>query len=337
MPRIPLIFLIEKENITMQRRHFIASIAATTVVPGMSFAQDNSRPLRIVVPFPPGGSTDMVVRNLQDVLGRILSQPVVIENRAGAGGSIGMSEVARATDNLTLGVATLSTHGVNPAVLTKMPYDAMKDFVGVTEMVKAPGVIVINPKTLPVKDMAELVAYLKANPGKVSYATPGNGTIGHMWGELFKRATGTDMLHIPYRGAGPAINDVLGGQVPVYFDQVASSLAQIKSGKVRAIAVSWPERLDVLPEVPTYAELGYKDINDPSWFGLVAPKSMPAAQVARIQKAVAAALKEDVVKQRMAAQGLYPTGTTTAAFSKQIETEIAKMKQVAAYAKIQLD
>jgi tripartite-type tricarboxylate transporter receptor subunit TctC len=321
----------------MQRRHFIASIAATTVVPGMSFAQDNSRPLRIVVPFPPGGSTDMVVRNLQDVLGRILSQPVVIENRAGAGGSIGMSEVARATDNLTLGVATLSTHGVNPAVLTKMPYDAMKDFVGVTEMVKAPGVIVINPKTLPVKDMAELVAYLKANPGKVSYATPGNGTIGHMWGELFKRATGTDMLHIPYRGAGPAINDVLGGQVPVYFDQVASSLAQIKSGKVRAIAVSWPERLDVLPEVPTYAELGYKDINDPSWFGLVAPKSMPAAQVARIQKAVAAALKEDVVKQRMAAQGLYPTGTSTAAFSKQIETEIAKMKQVAAYAKIQLD
>ncbi|MEG2632611.1 MAG: tripartite tricarboxylate transporter substrate-binding protein, partial [Comamonas sp.] len=281
----------------MQRRHFIASIAATTVVPGMSFAQDNSRPLRIVVPFPPGGSTDLVVRNLQDVLGRILNQPVVIENRAGAGGSIGMSEVARATDNLTLGVATLSTHGVNPAVLTKMPYDAMKDFVGVTEMVKAPGVIVINPKTLPVKDMAELVAYLKANPGKVSYATPGNGTIGHMWGELFKRATGTDMLHIPYRGAGPAINDVLGGQVPVYFDQVASSLAQIKSGKVRAIAVSWPERLDVLPEVPTYAELGYKDINDPSWFGLVAPKSMPAAQVARIQKAVAAALKEDVVKQ----------------------------------------
>ena len=321
----------------MQRRHFIASLAATTVVPGMSFAQDNSRPLRIVVPFPPGGSTDMVVRNLQDVLGRLLNQPVVIENRAGAGGAIGMADVARATDNLTLGVATLSTHGVNPAVLSKLPYDATKDFVGVTEMVKAPGVIVVNPKALPVKDMAELVAYLKANPGKVSYATPGNGTIGHMWGELFKRATGTDMLHIPYRGAGPAINDVLGGQVPVYFDQVASSLAQINSGKVRAIAVSWPERLDVLPNVPTYAELGYKDINDPSWFGLVAPKSMPAAQVARIQKAVAAALKEDVVKQRMAAQGLYPTGTSTAAFTKQIETEIAKMKQVAAYAKIQLD
>ncbi len=321
----------------MQRRQFIASIAATTVVPGMSFAQDNSRPLRIVVPFPPGGSTDMVVRNLQDVLGRLLNQPVVVENRAGAGGSIGMSEVARATDNLTFGVATLSTHGVNPAVLNKLPYDAIKDFVGVTEMVKAPGVIVINPKTLPVKNMAELVAYLKAHPGKVSYATPGNGTIGHMWGELFKRSTETDMLHIPYRGAGPAINDVLGGQVPVYFDQVASSLAQIKSGKVRAIAVSWPERLDVLPDVPTYAELGYKGNNDPSWFGLVAPKSMPKAQVERVQKAVAAALKEDVVKQRMAAQGLYPTGTSSADFTKQIEREIAKMKQVAAYAKIQLD
>ncbi|MBO9678856.1 MAG: tripartite tricarboxylate transporter substrate binding protein BugE [Acidovorax sp.] len=320
----------------MQRRHFLASVAAASVVPGMSFAQD--KPLRIVVPFPPGGATDITGRALQEPLQRLLGQPVVVENRAGAGGSIGMSEVARAAgDGLTFGVATLSTHGVNPAVFSKLPYDPVKDFAGVTEIVKAPGIIVVNPKVLPVKDFADLVKYLKANPGKVSYATPGNGTIGHMWGELFKSSTGTAMVHIPYRGAGPAVNDVLGGQVPVYFDQVASSLPHVKAGKLKALAVSWHERLDVLPDVPTYAELGYKQANEPSWFGLVAPASTPAAQVLRVQQAVAAALKEPAVRDRLAAQGLYASGTTPAAFSQQIVREIEKMKQVAAYAKIQLD
>src|SRR5256885_11226500 len=160
----------------MQRRHFLASIAASSVVPGMSFAQDTSRPLRIVVPFPAGGSTDLSRRNMRDVLPRLLGgRPVVIENKAGAGGSIGMAEVARATDGVTFGIATLSTHGVNPAVFKKLPYDAINDFVGVTEIVKAPGVIVINPKLVPANNFAEFEKYLKANPGKVSFATPGNG------------------------------------------------------------------------------------------------------------------------------------------------------------------
>jgi len=320
----------------MQRRHLLAAVAAASVAPGMSFAQD--KPLRIVVPFPPGGATDIAGRSLQEPLQRLLGQPVVIENRAGAGGSIGMAEIARAAgDGLTFGVATLSTHGVNPAVYAKLPYDPIKDFVGVTEIVKAPGIVVVNPQVLPVKDFADLVKYLKANPGKISYATPGNGTIGHMWGELFKSATGTAMVHIPYRGAGPAINDVLGGQVPVYFDQVASSLPHVKAGKLKALAVSWPARLDVLPDVPTYAELGYKQANEPSWFGLVAPASTPAAQVLRVQQAVATALKEPAVRDRLAGQGLYPSGTTPADFSKQIVREIEKMKQVAAYAKIKIE
>ena len=320
----------------MQRRHLLAAAAAVSVAPGMSFAQD--KPLRIVVPFPPGGATDIAGRALQEPLQRLLGQPVVIENRAGAGGSIGMAEVARAPgDGLTFGVATLSTHGVNPAVYAKLPYDPVKDFVGVTEIVKAPGIIVINPQVLPVKDFADLVKYLKANPGKISYATPGNGTIGHMWGELFKSSTGTAMVHIPYRGAGPAINDVLGGQVPVYFDQVASSLPHVKAGKLKALAVSWPQRLDVLPDVPTYAELGYPQANEPSWFGLVAPASTPAAQVLRVQQAVAAALKEPAVRDRLAGQGLYPSGTTPAQFSQQIVREIEKMKKVAAYAKIKIE
>ena len=320
----------------MQRRHILAVLAAASVAPGMSFAQD--KPLRIVVPFPPGGATDIAGRALQEPLQRLLGQPVVIENRAGAGGSIGMAEIARAPgDGLTFGVATLSTHGVNPAVYAKLPYDPVKDFVGVTEIVKAPGVLVVNPQVLPVKDFAELVAYLKANPGKISYATPGNGTIGHMWGELFKSSTGTAMVHIPYRGAGPAINDVLGGQVPVYFDQVASSLPHVKAGKLKALAVSWPERLDVLPDVPTYAELGYKQANEPSWFGLVAPAATPAAAVLRVQQAVATALKEPAVRDRLAGQGLYASGTSPADFSKQIVREIDKMKKVAAYAKIKIE
>jgi tripartite-type tricarboxylate transporter receptor subunit TctC len=302
----------------------------------MSFAQD--KPLRIVVPFPPGGATDIAGRSLQEPLQRLLGQPVVIENRAGAGGSIGMAEIARsAGDGLTFGVATLSTHGVNPAVYAKLPYDPVKDFAGVTEIVKAPGIIVVNPQVLPVKDFADLVKYLKANPGKISYATPGNGTIGHMWGELFKSVTGTAMVHIPYRGAGPAVNDVLGGQVPVYFDQVASSLPHVKAGKLKALAVSWPERLDVLPEIPTYGELGYPQANEPSWFGLVAPASTPASQVLRVQQAVATALKEPAVRDRLAGQGLYASGTTPADFSRQIVREIDKMKKVAAYAKIKIE
>ncbi|CAN7632843.1 tripartite tricarboxylate transporter substrate binding protein BugE [Acidovorax sp. LjRoot129] len=321
----------------MQRRHLLSALAAVSFVPGMSLAQEG-KPLRIIVPFPPGGATDITARSLQESLSRILKQPVVLENRGGAGGSIGMSEVARApADGLTLGVATLSTHGVNPAVFSKLPYNPTKDFVGVTEIVKAPGVIVINPAVLPVKDFADLVKHLKAHPGKVSYATPGNGTIGHMWGELFKSSTGTAMVHIPYRGAGPAVNDVLAGQVAVYFDQVASSLPHIKSGKLKALAVSWPERLDVLPEVPTYAELSFQQANEPSWFGLVAPAGTPPAAVERIQQAVAQALKEPAVRERLAGQGLYPSGTTPKDFTAQIGREIDKMKRVAGYAKISLD
>ena len=321
----------------MQRRYLLSALAAASVAPGISWGQE-SKPLRVIIPFPPGGATDITARSLQEPLARILKQPVVLENRGGAGGSIGMAEVARApADGLTIGVATLSTHGVNPAVYSKLPYHPTKDFVGVTEIVKAPGVIVINPAVLPVKDFAELVKHLKANPGKVSYATPGNGTIGHMWGELFKSSTGTSMVHIPYRGAGPAINDVLAGQVAVYFDQVASSLPHIKSGKLKAMAVSWPARLDVLPDVPSYAELGYKQANEPSWFGVVAPAGTPAAAVDRIQQAVAQAIKEQAVAERLAGQGLYPSGTSAKDFTAQIAREIEKMKRVAEFAKVKLD
>jgi len=319
----------------MLRRHLLA-LSATSLLPVMAFAQSN-KPMRLVVPFPPGGATDITARVLSEAMARTLGHPVVVENRSGAGGSIGMSEVARsAPDGMTLGVATLSTHGVNPAVYKKLPYDPIKDFVAVTELVKAPGVVVVNA-ALPVKNFAELIAYLKANPGKLSYASPGNGTIGHMWGELFKSSTNTFMVHIPYRGAGPALNDVVGGQVMVYFDQVAASLPFIQSGKLRAIAVSWDKRLEVLPDTPTYAELAMPSSNDPSWFGLVAPVGTPAAVVNRVQQAVFKSLQEPAVRSKLAAQGLFASGSTPAEFDAQIKREIAKMQRIAKFAKISLE
>jgi tripartite-type tricarboxylate transporter receptor subunit TctC len=320
---------------SMDRRNFIATAAAVSFLPGIVKAQ--GKPIRLIVPFPPGGATDITGRIIGEVVGRVLQQTVVVENRAGAGGSIGMAEVARAAaDGSTFGVATLSTHGVNPAVYKTLPYDPIKDFAPVTELVRAPGVLVVNPN-VPVHTLEEFITYLKANPGKVTYATPGNGTISHMWAELFKSTTGTDMIHIPYRGAGPAINDLLGGQVLAYFDQVAASLPHIKAGKLRALAVSWDTRLDVLPDVPTYGERGMQSNNDPSWFGLVAPAGTPAAAINRMQQAVVTALKEAPVRERLAGLGLYASGTTPAEFTRQIHDEMAKMQKISQFAKIQLD
>ena len=327
----------------MKRRHLTKNLLAGTAISliaslssGLVFAQQ-SKPLRLVVPFPPGGATDITARIMAEPMSRALGQSVIVENRAGAGGSIGMAEVAKAApDGFTLGVATLSTHGVNPSVYKKLPYDPIKDFAAVSELVKAPGVLVVNA-ALPVANYAELIKYLKANPGKVTFASPGNGTIGHMWGELFKSTTNTFMVHIPYRGAGPALNDVVAGQVNVYFDQVASSLPFIQSGKLRAIAVSWGKRLDVLPNVPTYGELALFSNNDPSWFGLVAPAGTPAATVQRMNDAVVKSLKEPAVRDKLAALGLFVTGTSADDFANQVKKEIDKMQRIAKFAKISLD
>lgn len=318
----------------MKRRHFHA-LALSTVVGAPAFAQN--RPLKLVVPFPPGGATDITARALAEPLARILGQPVIVDNRSGAGGSVGMAELAKAApDGNTLGLATLSTHGVNPAVYKKLPYDPLKDFAPVTEIVKAPGVLAVHP-SVKAGTIAEFIALLKANPGKVTYASPGNGTIGHMWAELFKSTTKTFMLHIPYRGAGPALTDLLAGQVQVYFDQVASSLPHIQSGKLRALAVSWSSRLPFLLNVPTYAEVSLFSNNDPSWFGLLAPAGTAAPTVKRVQEAVARAVKEPAVAERLAGQGLFPSGSLPEDFGAQLRKEIDKMRRISQFAGITLD
>ncbi|RZJ19867.1 MAG: tripartite tricarboxylate transporter substrate binding protein BugE [Haliea sp.] len=321
----------------MNRRHALALAAVPMLagLPGLSHAQ--GRTIRLVVPFPAGGATDITARALAGPLGQLLGQTIIVDNRGGAGGSIGMAEVARAApDGLTLGVATSSTHGVNPAVYKKLPYDPIRDFAPVTEMVKAPGVLVVNAQ-MPVNTLDELIRYLRARPGQVTYASPGNGTIGHMWGELFKSTTNTHMLHIPYRGAGPALNDVIAGQVQVYFDQVASSLPFIQSGKLRALAVSWNSRLAVLPQVPTYGEKSLFSNNDPSWFGLVAPAGTSPAIVKQLHEGVVAALKEPAVRERLAGQGLFASGSSPQDFGQQIGKEIEKMRRISSFAHILLD
>ena len=324
----------------MNRRHILirasALAGAFALAPVALRAQE--RTMRLVVPFPPGGATDITARAFAEYLTRELGQSVIVDNKGGAGGSIGMSEVARsAPDGLTFGVATLSTHGVNPAVYSNLPYDPVKQFEPVTELVKAPGVLVVSAR-MGVRTFAEFVQEVSSNPGKYSYASPGNGTIGHMWAEQFKRSTNTRMTHVPYRGAAPAINDLIGGQVNAYFDQVASALPHIKSGRLVGLAVSWPKRLEVVPDVPTFAEVNLPDNNTPSWFGLVAPAGTPAAAIARVHEAVQRALASPALQQTLAGQGLYPSDLKSPEqFGAQIRAEIERMRNVAKFASVRLD
>jgi tripartite-type tricarboxylate transporter receptor subunit TctC len=296
-----------------------------------------SRPVRVIVPFPPGGTTDIVARLVADRLGSTLGQPAVIENRGGAGGAIGASEIARAApDGYTLGLATVSTHGVNPAINPKLPYDAERDFTPISNLASVPNVVSANPST-GIADLKALIEKAKASPGKITYASAGNGSLSHMLGELFKSSTGTDLLHVPYKGVGPALNDTLGGQVNILFDNLPSSLPHIQSGKLRALAVSSPSRLDFLPDVPTFAEAGVPQLNDPSWFGLVGPAKLPPAVVSRVHQAVAQALATPDVRERMRQAGAVAAGNTPEQFAAQIRTEVERHRRVAAERGIRIE
>lgn len=305
--------------------------------PAASTLQADSRPVRLLVPFAAGGATDITARAIAGPLAQRLQVAVNVENRPGAAGATCMTEVASAPpDGRTLGVATLSTHGVNPAVYRNLPYNALDGFTPITEIVKAPGVLVVHPD-LPAKDFAQFIRHVKTQPGKVAYASPGNGTIGHMWGELLKSTTNTFMTHVPYRGGAAALADVVAGKVPVYFDQVASALPHIQAGRLRALAVAWSGPLDVLPGVPTYAQLSLFSNNDPSWFGLVAPAGLPVALARQWRDAVASVLQIPSVKAQLADQGLFGSGSLPQEFAAQIRKEVDKMRRVSRFAQISLD
>ncbi len=325
----------------IQRRKALSVIIATlaiSLVPALSYAQAYpNKIVRLVVPFAPAGTTDIVARIVADQLGKELGQSVIIENRAGGGGSVGMNEVAKsAPDGYTIGMATVSTMAVNPATNAKIPYSNFNDLIPITNLASTPNIMAINAK-VPAKDFAELLDLLKKNPGKYSFASSGTAGISHMMGELFMVATNTDMVHIPYKGAGPAVIDVVGGQVPVLFDNLPSSKGQIDGGALRLIAVASPKRLPLYPTVPTFAELKLGDVNDPAWYGLVVPAKTPKDIVDKIHAAAVKAVNNPAVREKLAQQGADPIGNTPAQFAAQIKVEFDKMKALATKRGIKLD
>jgi len=325
----------------LQRRNFAASLAtaaALLALPALAHAQAYpSRPIRLIVPFAAGGTTDIVARIVGDKLGRELGQPVIIENRGGGGGAIGADAVAKAQpDGYILGVATVSTLATVPATTPKIPYDPIKDFTHIVNLVNVPNVMTVNPK-VPAKDMKEFIALLKKNPGKYSYASSGTGGISHLDGELFKVLTGTFMVHIPYKGSGPALNDTIAGQVEAELDNLPSSLPFIKAGKLRALGVMSDKRVDSLPEVPTFAELGLKEANNMAWYGLVGPANLPKDVAAKINAAANKALLDADVKRHLAEGGSITDGGTPEHFVQVVQKELALRKDIVKKQNIKID
>lgn len=294
-----------------------------------------AKAVRIVVPFAAGGTTDILARSLAPELQRVFGQPFVVDNKPGAGGNTGAAEVAKAApDGHTLLMGTVGTHSINASLYSRMPYDHVKDFVPVTLVAGVPNVLVLNPANAQkngIDSVPALIRYAKANPGRLNMASSGNGTSIHLAGELFKTMTGTFMLHLPYGGSGPALIDLIGGNTDLMFDNLPSSLPHIRSGKLRALAVTSAVRSAALPDLPTVEEAGgpaLKGFEASSWFGLVAPAGTPMDIVNRVQAETAKALAAPAIKERLVAQGAIPSGMTSAEFGRHIAAETAKWAKV---------
>jgi tripartite-type tricarboxylate transporter receptor subunit TctC len=287
-----------------------------------------TKPIRLVVPFPPGGATDILARNVAQKLTETWGQSVVVDNRPGAGGNIGSELVAKAApDGYTLEMGTVGTHAINASLYSKMPYDHVKDFAPIILVAGVPNVLVVNP-SLPVNSVQELIAYAKANPGKLNFASSGPGTSIHLSGELFKVMAGVQMTHVPYKGSAPALQDLLGGQVQLMFDNLPPSLPQIKAGKLRALAVTSLTRAPALPDVPTIAESGLPGFEASSWFGILAPAGTPPAIIAKVNAEVAKWLASPEGKDKLVAIGANAGGGSPEDFARHIQAETAKWAKV---------
>jgi tripartite-type tricarboxylate transporter receptor subunit TctC len=287
-----------------------------------------SKPIRLVVPFPAGGTTDILAREVGQRLSLSLGQPVVIDNRPGAAGNIGSELVAKsAPDGYTLLMATVGTHAINPNLYARIPYDHVKDFAPVVLVAGVPNVLEVTP-SLPVHSVADLINLAKEKPGQINFASSGSGTSIHLSGELFKTMAGVDMTHVPYKGSAPAITDLIGGQVQVMFDNLPSSLQQIKAGKLRAIAVTSAQRAPALPDVPTIAESGLPGFEATSWFGIVAPTGTPPTIIARINADVNQWLQSPEAKEKLLAQGAVAAGGSPEQFAAYIHAETEKWARV---------
>ena len=315
----------------------LATLTATTGFSTTAQAQAAwpTKPVRIVVPFPAAGTTDILARALAPELQRVFGQPFVVENKPGAGGNLGSAEVAKAAaDGHTLLMGTVGTHAINPSLYPRMPYDAVKDFAPITLVAGVPNVLVVNPANAQkygINSVQDLARVAKSNPGRLNVASSGNGTSIHLAAELFKSMTGTFMVHFPYRGSGPALMDLMGGNMDLMFDNLPSSMPHIKSGKLKALAVTSAQRSSALPDVPTVEEVGgpaLKSFEASSWFGLLAPAGTPTDIVTRLQQETAKALASPALKERLQAQGAIPSGNTPAEFARLIDAESKKWAQV---------
>ena len=318
----------------------LACGALGLLAPASALAQAQSypnRPVVMIVPFAPGGSTDVIARVVADAMRYPLGQSVIAETRAGAGGSIGTAAIAKAApDGYTIGMGTASTLAINPAAYKNLSYDVRTDLVPVGGIAAVPNIMTVNAE-LPAKNMAEFVALAKAQPGKFSYGSSGNGSVSHLMGEQFKLASKTDLVHVPYRGIGPALNDAIGGQIQVLFDNLPTSLPHVQSGKLRALAVSGPKRLAVLPDVPTFGELGMEDLNWMAFFGMVAPAHTPPAVIARLNDALNKALNEPTVREKLKAQQAEVTGGEPEKFEAEYLKALEAMRRAVAAAKIEVN
>lgn len=317
---------------------FFWSWVLCCLVSSQAWAQNYpTKPIRLVVPFAAGGTTDLMARIVAEPLGKLLGQTVVVDNKAGGGGVLGAAEVARAVaDGYTLGLATASSHATNPAINPKVPYDPLKDFSPITNMAATPNVLAVNP-AFPAKDFAGLLAQLRRKPGQYDYASSGTGGIGHLQMELFKNLTKTFIVHIPYSGGGPALRDTVGGQVMVIFDNLPSALPHIKDKRLIAMAVATPERLPELPGVPTFKELGLEPVNRPAFYGIYGPKGMPKELVQKLNAALLKVLQDPAVIKRIEATGSKVMGNTPEQFAQQLKAEFEVYKKVVDAQKLKLD
>jgi tripartite-type tricarboxylate transporter receptor subunit TctC len=313
-----------------------ALVAASATIMGVifpmsaTFAQGNwpAKPITVIVPFPAGGTTDIVARLAGQALSEELGRPVIVENRPGAGGNIGAQMVARApADGYTLVMGTVGTHAINPALYKKMPYDHLKDFAPISRVAAVPNVLVVSPSQ-PYKTVKELIAYGKSHPNDLSFASSGNGTSIHLAAELFKSMTGVQMRHIPYKGSAPALTDLMGGQTNLMFDNLPSAIQFIRAGKLRAIAVTTLTRTSQLPDVPTIAESGIPGFDASSWFGLFAPAGTPPAVIKRIDDALMKVMETTDLKKKIIERGGEPVAETPEKFAAFIQAETTKWAKV---------